>query len=132
MGRHVPVVAALLLALAGCGWHGPQTLQTWPGIDGNDDLIALDKAAWKLVAVRARQADKTEDGRLHVKLELANLSSLDLAVQVQTLFRDTTGMLTGDETPFEMVVLPGGGSKLYEATSLKTNATSFTVQVKTP
>ena len=130
MGRHVPVVAALLLVA--CGWHGPQALQTWPGIDQNDDVVALDKAAWKLVAVQALQTDKTDDGRLHVKFELANLSSIDLAVQVQTLFRDTTGMLTGDETAFEMVVLPGGGSKLYEATSLKTTAASFTVQVKTP
>jgi hypothetical protein len=31
-----------------------------------------------------------------------------------------------------MVVLPGNGSKLYEATSFKADAASFTVQVKTP
>ena len=67
-----------------------------------------------------------------VRLELANLSSLDLDVQVQTLFRDEAGMPTQDSPPFEMLVLPGNGSRPYEVSSLQPGVQSFTVQIKTP
>jgi len=97
-----------------------------------DSVITLDKAAYKLVAVQAEANETLPDGRLKVKLELANLSALDLPVQIQTLFRDANGMLLGDATPFEMQVLPGNASALYETTSLAPGAASFTVQIKTP
>lgn len=136
MGSDVPVKrllsAALLAGLVACGWKGPAEVQTWPGVEPGPDVIALDKAAYKLVAVQNKVVEKTDDGRLKLRIELANLSSLDLSVQVQTLYRDGEGMLTGDATPFEMIVLPGNGSKLYETAALKPSAESFTVQIKTP
>lgn len=130
MGRHVPVILALFLA--GCAFRGPVPLQTWPEIEPSSNVIALDKQAYKLVAIQGQQISRVADGRLNVKLELANLSDKDLPVQIQTLYRNKAGMLSGESTPFEMVVLPGNGSKLYETTSLKIDAASFTVQVKTP
>ena len=131
MGRHVSV-ALLALALAACGWHGPTAAQTWPGVKNDDVIIALDKAAYKLVGVSAHQAIPESDGRLRVTLELSNLSALDLPVQVQTVFRDKDGMLTGDETNAAMIVLPGDGSSRYEVVSLTPNPGSYTVSIKTP
>lgn len=137
MGRDVPVsrpvfAALLALLLVACGWRGPKDLQTWPGVKNGGAMIALDKAAHKLVAVQDRTVEAGADGRLHVRLELANLSDKDLTVQVQTIFRDDGGALLDDSTPFEAIVLPGNGSKLYERTSLSPKAASFLVQVKTP
>lgn len=134
MGSDVPVKRVILAAmfLVGCAWKGPMAAQTWPGVEVGDSVITLDKAAYKLVAVQAEANETLPDGRLKVKLELANLSALDLPVQIQTLFRDANGMLLGDATPFEMQVLPGNASALYETTSLAPGAASFTVQIKTP
>lgn len=143
MGRDVPVSAgswpartlgavALGLLLSGCGWTGPMNAQTWSDVAAGPDVITLDKAAYKLVAVQNKSTERLQDGRLEVRLELANLSSKDLPVQVQTLYRDEAGVLLDDATPFEMIVLPGNGSKLYKATSLKAAAASYTVQIKTP
>ncbi len=144
MGSHVPMtrgvrslgalalIAALALPAAGCAWKGPAEAQTWSGVKAGPDVITLDKAAYKLVAVQNKTIERLGDGRLEVRLELANLSSKDLSVQVQTLYRDKDGVLLDDATPFEMVTLPGNGSKLYKATSLKPTAETYTVQIKTP
>ena len=134
MGRHVSVMAAALLSalVAGCGWRGPAPLQTFPGVTQGVDVVALDEAAWKLVAIQNRSVTTAPDGRMIVKLELANLSALDLDVQVQTLYRDAQGLPIQDNPPFEMLVLPGNGSRLYESSSLQPNPGSFTVQIKTP
>lgn len=134
MGRDVSVIPALFAALLGAcaSWTGPQAVQAWPGVTNNDEVIALDKAAWKLVGVKNLHSDRTVDGRLHVQVELSNQSDKDLPVQLQVLFRDAGGQITGEDTPFQMVVLPGGAVKLHEVTSLRTDAASYTVQVKTP
>jgi len=133
VGRHVPViVAAALSLLVGCGVRVPAPLQTFPGVEASVDVVALDSAAYKLVAVQNRSVTSAPDGRMVVKLELANLSALDLDVQVQTFFRDQAGLPVQDNPPFEMIVLPGGGSRLYEISSLQPNPGSFTVHVKTP
>ena len=138
MGRDVPVNRPLLgalvaLALSACAsWQGPKPLQAWKAAGQSDDVVALDKAAHTLVAVQTRAVERTSDGRMSVRLELANLSDKDLTVQVQTLFRDAKGVPTGEDTPFEAVLLPGMGSSLYETSSLRPDAQAFTVQVKTP
>lgn len=131
MGRHVPVTA-LLLALAACAWRGPMPAQTFPGVDSTPAVMAMDRAAYKLVGVQALQAVPEGDARLRVTVEITNLSSLDLPVQVQTIFRDKDGMLTGDETNWQMIVLPGNGSSRYEVVSLTPSPGSYTVQIRTP
>lgn len=135
MGRALPVRRAWLVALAfaaACGWHGPQAAQSWPEVKVGETVQAMDAAAYKLVAVQAFQAVPEADGRLKLTLELANLSDTDLPVQVQTIFRDAAGMLVGDETGWQMLVLPGNGSARYEVGSLKPHPGAYTVQIKTP
>jgi hypothetical protein len=124
-------LAALLLS-ACSSWLGPQALQAYPGVTNDNRVVALDKAAWKLVAVKNLASERSKDGRLHVRVELSNQSDKDLPVQLQILFRDKAGQITGEDTPFQMVVLPGGAVKLYEVTSLRTDAAAYTVQVKAP
>ncbi len=134
MGRALPVKAALLLAAlwaSGCAWRGPQPLEAWKAVGSSDDIVALDQAAHRLVAVQTKSQDRTADGRLRLRLELANLSDTDLPVQVQTRFRDAAGAVIGDDTPAEMVVLPAQGSKGYQAISLRADAAAYTVSVNT-
>lgn len=132
MGRRLSVAAALLLVLAACGWRGPEPVQTWSHLEPVHNVIALDEAAWQLVSLSDYQIERGEDGRLDVVLELANLSSLDVEVQLQTVFRDGEGRLLSDETGWQMMVLPGSGSSRYEVRSLSVEAETFVVQVKTP
>jgi hypothetical protein len=136
MGSDVPMKGALaalaLLLVQACAWHGPQALQTWPEVGDAPEIVALDKAAWKLVAVQKRSMTITPDGQAQISLELANLSAKDLSVQVQTIFRNKDGMLTGDETSWQMVRIPGNATWLYEVKSLQPHPGSYLIQIKTP
>lgn len=141
MGRRVPVGPSwsarilslgLLVLLVACGWRGPTPVQAWSHLEPVSNVIALDEAAWRLVSLSDYQVNRGEDDRLEVVLELANLSSLDLEIQVQTVFRDSEGRLISDETNWRMLVLPGSGSARYEVRSLSVEAETFVVQVRTP
>lgn len=133
MGRDVPVTALLALLLAACSsWVGPQAVQTWPGVKTGASVLALDEAAWKLVAVKEVSQATTPDGRLSARVVLVNLSSKDLPVQIQAIYKDKAGNPVGDETPFAMHVLPGGGGKVLELIANDAKAASYVVQVKTP
>lgn len=132
MGRHVSVICAVMLSLLSGCWRGPAPVQTFPGVARGVDVVALDEAAWQLVAIQSRSVSTNPDGRMTIKLELANLSSLDVDIQVQALFRDAQGMPVAENPPFEMIVLPGGGSRLYEVSSVHAGTGSFTIQLQTP
>jgi hypothetical protein len=144
MGRHVPMrrtaapfagwlaVCFAAFAMACSSFQGPAPLQTWPDVKKSPQVVALDKASWELVAIKSIARDVNAAGNLHIRVELANLSNKDLPVQLQTLFRDENGVPVGEDTPFEIRVMPGGASVLYEVTAMGTTARRFTVQVKTP
>lgn len=138
MGRDVPVmpgaagVALAALLLGGCAWQGPAPLQTYPDMEPSASVLAVDKAAYKLVALRHIQTDREADGRLRITIELENLSDKDLPVQIKTVFRSSEGRLTGDESSWQMIVLNGGATERYDMVSMSADAGQFEVQVKTP
>jgi|WetSurMetagenome_2_1015567.scaffolds.fasta_scaffold817805_1 hypothetical protein len=147
MGRDVPVRSPFLSAFlcvflvlsttaaaigaSGCAWKGPLPLQTL-GAPQVDNVIAIDEAAYKLVALRNHHVSRTVDKRMEVELELLNLSSADLNIQVRTVFRDGEGMLLAEAGVWQMMVLPGSGSSLYKVASLSEKAASAQIEVKTP
>ena len=135
MGRHVPVILVLALvaiSTAGCSWR-PIPARGLTGIDSTADVLALDPDAYDTVALRAKQVTRTEDGRLRIELDIANIdpSWRTVTVQVQTRFLDPAGVYSGDETPMEMVVISPDSTVHYECVSL-TPAASYVVHIKTP
>lgn len=123
------VFVAILFA-ACVPWHGPQALQTMSGKE-SQDIFAMNAAASQLVAVQSYKVEHL-DGRLGVHAELVNLSSLDLAIQVRTIFLDKDQVLLEESGHWEMLVIPGAGSRLYQCASLSDRAMTAQVEVKTP
>ena len=135
MGRDVPVKAGLLaLALLGaaCGWRGPSPVATAGGIQPYDNVLAMDRAAWRYVAAGPMRESRSEDGRLGVELELYNLTGIDLTVQVRTVYRDRDGMPTRDQANWEMITIPRRSSWLYHSRSLDEASVSYTIEIRSP
>ena len=132
MGRHVSVATLSLMLLAGCAWRGPKELQAFKPLDETEAVLAVDEAAYKLVAMSQLEAKRLEDQRLQLVIELNNLSGSDLTIQVKTTFRDASGSLYGDETSWETITLPGGSDYRYEVVSLQPKADTYKVQIRTP
>jgi hypothetical protein len=51
-------------------------------------------------------------------------------VQVQCVFKDSAGFSTGDETPWENVILTENGQETVRFTSMNNLASKFTVRVR--
>lgn len=132
MGRHVPVIALAFALLAGCAWKGPKELQAFKPLKETEAVLAVDEAAYKLVAMSQLEANRLDDKRLQLIIELNNLSAADLTVQVKTTFRDQDGSLYGDETSWRTLTLPGGSDYRYEVVSLQSKADTYKVQIRTP
>ncbi len=70
------------------------------------------------------------DGRLQVAAQLRNKENRRIQVQVQCVFKDTQGFSTGDETPWENVILTENATETVRFTSLNNQAASYTVRVR--
>ena len=126
MGRCLSVIT--LCSLAACSWRGPAPLQT-EGFPTSPAAIAIDKAAWQLVALKNLDSSRGPEGHLQVAADLTNLSSKDLVVQVQVVFE---GALDVDESSWEVLVLPGGETTTYTKGALGTKTEQFSLRIKTP
>ncbi len=135
MGSNVPMkhlLIFLLLFSTACAWYGPAPAATVGGIQPYGNVLAMDRAVWRLVAAGSLRETRSTDNRLGVELELHNLSTMDLSVQVRTVFRDKDGMPTNEQANWQMLVLPRGDSLLYESRSLTEGAQAYTIQIRSP
>jgi hypothetical protein len=119
------------LVLAGCAGRVPA--ETIGDLPSAKNIVTLDCTAHGAVAIQAKRSATLADGRLKVELEIANVTSPAHAVtiQVRARFLDAQGMLTGDETPFETILVAANTSVRYAATSAKTAVADYVVEIRT-
>jgi uncharacterized protein YcfL len=79
------------------------------------------------VLVAGFSSKRSEDGRLRVQLVLENQVPDTIPVSVSTTWYDESGIVGQSEGA--PLVLPGGGSKVYEAGALDPRADHFHVSI---
>ena len=129
--------AAAIGALAvGCssthdaGPYLPQTPRT-PAYESTEPVVLLDPGVQYSVTVTGEpQALTLPDGRLQVTVRLRNRENRRIEVQANCVFKDAAGFTTGDETPFETVILTENATEQVKFTSLNDKAKRFTVRVR--
>jgi uncharacterized protein (DUF2141 family) len=70
------------------------------------------------------------DGRLQVACQIMNRENRRIQVQVQCVFKDAQGFSTGDETPWDNLILTENATETVKFTSLNNLAASYTVRVR--
>jgi len=130
----LPVAAALFVA--GCesthdkGPYLPQQSRT-PPYESTEPVVLLDPGVQHSITTTGQpQARVLEDGRLEVVVQLRNRENRRLEVQANCLFKDVNGVTTGDETPFQTVVLTENATEHVKFTSLNDKAKRFTIRVR--
>jgi hypothetical protein len=126
------VAIAALMAAAGC-YRGPYQTGTYPAgktsAEYSNKVVYLDNLTYKLYVVKAGST-VGPDARLNVYAELENRTGSNLAIQVQTQFRDIAGTLTEDKTNWQTLVLAPHASKSYETVSMNSQARDYIIRVK--
>ena len=129
-----PLVLVLLLGLvvAGCasgGAYAPKNTGKY-NQELNAKLVLMDSGAQRSVTASAFQERVLEDGRLEVTAVLRNRENRRIQVQVQCVFKDALGIATGDETPWQDLILTENGMETFRAAAMNTQAKGYTVRVR--
>ncbi len=127
------VVAALLFV--GCasrhdqGPYLPQTSKT-PAYENTERFVLLDPGAQRSVTCTGISERTLEDGRLQVIAQIRNRENRRLEVQANCVFKDAAGVATGDETPFQALILTENATEQVKFVSANPQAKRFTIRVR--
>ena len=70
------------------------------------------------------------DGRLEVVANVKNRESRRIEVQINCVFKDEQSFATGDETPFQTLILAENSTEAVRFTAMNTAAKKYTIRVR--
>ena len=120
------LTASLTVLFVGCGT--PSVQQS--SIANSSKFVALGSLGSQTVQCTALQETTLPDGRLQVRANILNRVNKRVDLQVNCVFKDDQGFSTGDETPFQTLILDETAQDTVTFTSLNNKAKSYTVRVR--
>jgi uncharacterized protein YcfL len=128
----LPVAASLLL-FAGCSsTPGPYSAQdtTKFTLENTESFVLMDKPTQVSVTCTGLQERVNTDGRLEVVANVKNRENRRIQVQISCVFKDESGVSTGDETPWQTLILGENATEAVRFTAMNTHAKKYTVRVR--
>jgi uncharacterized protein YcfL len=137
MKNHIALLTASLAAVlvTGCssthdkGPYLPQTPKT-PAYENKEPVVLLDPGVQYSVTCSGQQELILPDGRLQVVAHLRNRENRRIEVQVNCVFKGQNGFSTGDETPFQTLILTENSQEDVTFTSMNDQAKNYTIRVR--
>jgi hypothetical protein len=128
-------IAAALALLAGCvaqpGPFAPLDTTKFT-LENTERFVLLDQQTQHAVTCTGLQQRSLPDGRLEVVANVKNRENRRLQVEVNCVFKDEQGFSTGDETPFQTVILSEYATEAVRFTAMNTLGRTYTVRVRQP
>lgn len=128
----LPVIAALLVA--GCstydkGPYLPQQSKT-PAYESTERFVLLDPGAQRTITCSGINETTLADGRLEVIAQIRNRENRRVEVQANCVFKDGNGVSTGDESPFQTVILTENATEQVKFTASNAASKKYTIRVR--
>ena len=126
-------VAALIVGCSSTHDNGPYLPQQskTPPYESTEPVVLMDSGVQhSLTTTGQPQARALDDGRLEVVVQLRNRESRRIEVQANCVFKDVNGVSTGDETPFQTVILTENATEQVKFTSMNNKAARYTIRVR--
>jgi hypothetical protein len=99
-------------------------------LENTDRFIPLDKPTQGAITCTGLQDSKLADGRLEVLATFKNREARRVEVQASCEFKNEQGISTGEETPWQNVVLSDNATQAVRFTALNTTAKKYTIRVR--
>ncbi len=126
-------IAALgAIALTGCqsgGAYAPKNATKY-NLEDQEPFVLLDRMVRRSVTCSGIQQMKMADGRLKVVANVRNREARRIQVQINCVFKDAQGFPTGDETPFQTLILTENAQEGVEFISMNDKAARYTIRVR--
>ncbi len=127
-----PCLVALAFA-AGCATEPgpfPPLDTTKFTLENTDRFVLMDAPAQHSVTCTGLQERVLADGRLEVVANVKNRESRRIQVQINCVFKDEQGFSTGDETPWQTLILTENATEAVRFTAMNPVARKYTVRVR--
>jgi uncharacterized protein YcfL len=130
----IPLLLAALgaAAITGCtskGAYAPKNTQRYD-LENREPFVLFDKMAQNSVTCSGIQVRTLEDGRLEVAANVRNRENRRIQVQINCVFKDEQGFSTGDETPFQSLILDENAQETVKFASMNNKAKRYTIRVR--
>lgn len=123
-------LAVMLAGCVGVPAKGIKPTKASQFYEETETFVYLSKGMNKRLLLADQLVSATEDGRLVVKVKLFNKLPENLRVQLQTIFKDKDGYPTGDETNWELVVIPHNAYYYYEVKAMNTKGEKYVTRCR--
>ena len=122
---------AVLAFAAGCS-HGPYVAKdtTKYTLENSERFVLMDKQVQHSVTSTGIQQRINSDGRLEVVANIKNRENRRIQVQVSCIFKDDQNFSTGDETPWQTLILGENTTEAVNFKSMNTSARNYTIRVR--
>lgn len=129
----VCALAAASLFLTGCQGTGGASLPkntTKYDYENTANFVLMDPQVQRSVTSSGIQQRTTEDGRLEVVANVRNRERRRIEVQISCVFKDEQNFPTGDETPWQTLILTENAQEGVKFTSMNNKAKGYTIRVR--
>ena len=99
-------------------------------LEATEKFVLMDPGAQRSVTCSRIQERTLDDGRLEVVPHIRNRENRRIQVQVNCVFKDAQGISTGDETPWETLILTENAQEAVKFTSMNNLAKKYTIRVR--
>lgn len=128
----LPVLAAAAL-LAACqappGPYAPQDTTKYT-LENTEKFVLMDPAVQTSVTCTGLQQRATADGRLEVVANVKNRENRRIQVQINCVFKDAQGFSTGDESPWQTLILGENTTEAVRFIAMNAQARDYTIRVR--
>jgi len=131
----IPAIAVGAVLVAGCsstydkGPYLPQQSKT-PAYENTERLVLLDPGVQYSVTCTGTHEQTLTDGRLAITVQIRNRENRRIEVQADCVFKDAAGVATGDEAPFQTVILTENATEQVKFTSVNNLARKYTIRIR--
>jgi len=130
------LAAGAALVITGCstplhdkGPYAPQTSAA-PALENSERVVLMDPGVQYSLTCTGIQEGTAADGRLEVTAQIRNRENRRIEVQVNCVFKDANGYTTGDETPFQTLILTENATEQVKFTAMNTLAKKYTIRIR--
>jgi uncharacterized protein YcfL len=127
------LATAALALLGGCatepGPFAPQDTTKYT-LENTDSFVLMDKQVQYSVTSTGIQYSNLPDGRLQIVANIKNRENRRIQVQVDCIFKNDQGVATGDESPWQTLILGENTTEAVTFTSMNNQARKYTVRVR--
>lgn len=99
-------------------------------LENTDRFVLLDQPAQYSVTCTGLQERPLADGRLEVVANVKNREARRIQIQINCVFKDDQGFSTGDETPWQTLILSENATEAVRFTAMNAQARKYTVRVR--